>query len=217
LALQKYPPKDRQYLPVIKIAQLLKGNVEGADKASLQVPPDYVVQDGDILFSWSGSLEVVMWCVGSGALNPHLFKVTSDLCPKWFFYHWIREHLPHFQHIAAGKATTTGHIQRHHLSDARVVVPPQRTLPRIDLIIAPLMQRAIANNLEGRTLTNVRNALLPRLLSGRICLKQAEKTVAAVIWWRAVRPKYLDYYPSASIVAGRRAEASISIVWCSRP
>src|SRR5574341_1157075 len=101
LALQKYPSNGNDFLPVIKIAQLRAGNVEGADRAGTNMPSEYIVEDGDVLFSWSGSLEVEMWCGGRGALNQHLFKVTSDNYPKWFYYLWTRHHLSNFQDIAA--------------------------------------------------------------------------------------------------------------------
>ena len=118
LALQKYPPTASGSLPVIKIAQLRAGDAHGADRASSELPAGYTVEDGDVLFSWSGSLECVLWAGGQEALNQHLFKVTSTGFPKWFYYLWIHEHLPTFREIAAGKATTMGHIQRHHLTDA---------------------------------------------------------------------------------------------------
>jgi type I restriction enzyme S subunit len=124
LALQRYPPEGDEYLPVIKIAELRRGVAESSGKASPNIDKIYIVEDGDILFSWSGSLEVCIWCGDRGALNQHLFKVTSQKYPKWFYYHWIKHHLPEFQAIAAGKATTMGHIQRYHLSAASVVIPP---------------------------------------------------------------------------------------------
>lgn len=77
LALQKYPPRiGERGLPVIKIAQLRAGHVGNADTASADLHPGYIVSDGDLLFSWSGSLESVIWTGGRGALNRHLFKVT---------------------------------------------------------------------------------------------------------------------------------------------
>jgi len=124
LALQKYPPEnDTEYLPVIKIRELKQGITNSTDKASINIPEDYVIDDGDIIFSWSGSLEVVIWGYGKGALNQHLFKVSSKKYPKWFYYYWIIQHLPEYRHIAKGKATTMGHIQRHHLKNSLVLVP----------------------------------------------------------------------------------------------
>jgi type I restriction enzyme S subunit len=168
LALQRYPPESKDYLPVIKIAQLHAGHTLGADRASVNIPAEYMVKDGDLLFSWSGSLEVVIWCGGRGALNQHLFKVTSSQFEKWFYYLWTKHHLPGFAAIAAGKATTMGHIQRHHLSQAKALVPSADLLRFADDLIAPLIQMSIMNNVESRTLAATRDALLPKLMSGEI-------------------------------------------------
>ena len=97
--------------------------------------------------------------------------------PKWFYYHWIKHHLPEFQAIAAGKATTMGHIQRYHLNAALVAIPPEDKLERMDSEMAPILKRLIQNNLESRTLAAIRDTLLPKLLSGEIRIKDAEKFV----------------------------------------
>ena len=132
LALQKYPPTDGPTLPVIKIAQLRAGHTNGADLANADLPPGYIVHDGDVLFSWSGSLELDVWTGGDGALNQHLFKVTSESLSKWFYYWWVHQHLGEFREIAADKATTMGHIQRRHLREALTVIPNQSLLECMD-------------------------------------------------------------------------------------
>ena len=169
LALQKYPPESEgEWLPVIKIAQLKSGSTVGADRASHRLNPEYIVDDGDVLFSWSGSLEVDVWCSGRGALNQHLFKVTSKSYPKWFFFHWTREHLAHFRAIAAGKAVTMGHIQRKHLTEALCVVPSGALLDKAGEFIAPMFQYQIENRRQSRSLVTTRDELLPRLVSGEL-------------------------------------------------
>jgi len=168
LALQKYPPRDDRSLPVIKIAQLRAGNTVGADAASSDLEPEYIVENGDVLFSWSGSLECTLWPGGRGALNQHLFKVTSVEFPKWLYYLWIQQHLDEFRHIAAGKATTMGHIQRHHLSDAKVIVPPSRVLHLIDSMMSPLIDGLWSRSVQSRILAAMRDTLLPRLISGEL-------------------------------------------------
>lgn len=180
LALQKFPPSQDSWLPVIKIAQLRKGDTVGADRAGRNIKPEYVIHNGDVLFSWSGSLEVVIWCGGEGALNQHLFKVTSAEFPKWFYYLWTRNHLPAFQQIAASKATTMGHIQRKHLTEAKVLVPPAELIQRLGTRIEPLVDRWLANAVQAQTLTQLRDTLLPRLISGQLRLPEAEKEIAGV-------------------------------------
>jgi len=178
LALQKFPAEsETDFLPVIKIAQLRSGNTNGADKASTQIKPEYIVEDGDVLFSWSGSLEVEIWTGGRGALNQHLFKVTSREFPKWFYYFATRLHLPEFRAIAAGKATTMGHIQRRHLADAKIVVPTADAMDEFDSIISPLFQQQIQTALQSRTLAALRDTLLPKLLSGKIRVDSIRETI----------------------------------------
>jgi type I restriction enzyme S subunit len=177
LALQKYPPVGDRSLPVIKIAQLRAGNTTGADRASADLDEDYIVKDGDILFSWSGSLECVLWAGGEGALNQHLFKVTSATYPLWLCYLGVHLHLEHFRHIAAGKATTMGHIQRHHLSDAQLVVPRAQLLRAIAEHIEPIIESLWKRAVESRTLAAVRDALLPKLISGELRVKDAQKFI----------------------------------------
>jgi type I restriction enzyme S subunit len=180
LALQNYPPEDSDCLPVIKIAQLRQGVTSRSDLASGKIPPPYVVEDGDLLFSWSGSLMHVIWTGGRGALNQHLFKVTSAEYPQWFIFYWISEHMPSFRSIAASKATTMGHIQRHHLSEALAVIPEGEILTVADQVIGPLFERHITNDLENHKLATVRNFLLPRLMSGEVRLKDAENQIGEV-------------------------------------
>jgi len=181
LALQKYPPKNAGTLPVIKIAQLRKGDSYGADLCSANLPIDYIIQDGDVLFSWSGSLEVEIWCGGAGALNQHLFKVTSHRFKKWFFFLWTLHHLNDFRLIAADKATTMGHIQRKHLSDARVLIPSKPLMDSMDNLMDPLVERVVSCRLESRTLATLRDTLLPKLISGVLRVKDAERIAGRCI------------------------------------
>jgi len=182
LALQKFPPEsDDEFLPVIKIAQLRAGNTNGADRASARIKPEYVVVDGDVLFSWSGSLEVVIWCGGRGALNQHLFKISSNEVPKWFYYYATLHHLPEFRAIAAGKATTMGHIQRKHLTDARIAVAPLSDMKNFDAFISPLFDQMVNIAQQSRSLAQLRDTQLPRLISGELRVKHAERIVESAV------------------------------------
>ena len=167
LALQKYPARaEEDFLPVIKIAELRNGISSSTDKANTDLPAEYIVHNGDILFSWSGSLMVKIWSGGKGALNQHLFKVFSNDYPKWFYYLWVNHYLPMFQEIAADKATTMGHIQRKHLDQALVVTPAD--LKPFTHFFDTLIDKQILNNKQIQTLTELRDTLLPSLISGKI-------------------------------------------------
>ncbi|GLV24481.1 hypothetical protein TomTYG45_09220 [Sphingobium sp. TomTYG45] len=166
LALQKFPAKvGEPDLPVIKIAELRNGLSERTNRAARTLPAKYIIKDGDFIFSWSGSLMAKVWALGEGALNQHLFKVSSDEFPQWFYGQWVHHHMPEFQLIAASKATTMGHIQRGHLASATTVCPQQGAIEVMSSVIQPLWDRMIHNELESRTLAETRDYLLPRLMS----------------------------------------------------
>ena len=174
LALQKYPPRgDGEDLRVIKIAELRKGLAEGAALANGDVAEQYVIGDGDLLFSWSGTLEAEFWFGGKGVLNQHLFKVTSSHFPSWFCFLWIRQHLPWFRAIASSKATTMGHIKRGHLQETPVVVPPNEVLHEANEVIGPIYDLFGQLMIESRQLAAMRNVLLPKLLSGEVRVRVA--------------------------------------------
>lgn len=169
LAMQKFPVVDESNtLPVIKIAQLRAGNTDGADVASGLLDHRYVIKNGDILFSWSGTLEVEIWAGGPGALNQHLFKVTGGAVPDWFAYLSTCHHLPTFRAIASGKATTMGHIQRGHLSEAKIAVPPKELLDATNGILQSILALKLATLVSNRNLAELRDSLLPRLVSGEL-------------------------------------------------
>ena len=169
LAMQKYRPKDdEQGLPVLKIKELRQGSCDfNSELCSPSIKPEYIVHDGDVIFSWSGSLLVDLWCGGTCGLNQHLFKVTSSAYDKWFYYAWTNHHLQKFAAIAADMATTMGHIKREELSKAEVLIPSQSDYDRIGGLLAPLYDLVIANRIESRKLASLRDELLPQLMSGQ--------------------------------------------------
>ena len=167
LALQNHrPTKNENRLPVVKIAQLRSGQPNSGEWATESIPSECKIDDGDIIFSWSGSLLLKIWCGGSAALNQHLFKVISKRYPKWFVFYSVRSHLLNFQSIASGTATTLGHIRRHHLSDAKCAVPNRQFLTAIDGLFCPLLSKIVSNELQSRTLIHLRDTILPSLVSG---------------------------------------------------
>lgn len=170
LAMQKFRPADGENgLPVLKIKELRQGCCDASSElCSPSIKPEFIVHDGDVIFSWSGSLLVDLWCGGTCGLNQHLFKVTSEKYPKWFYYAWTAHHLARFVSIAADKATTMGHIKREELANADVAIPDAASMERIGGILQPMYDLIISNRIENRKLAELRDNVLPRVMSGEI-------------------------------------------------
>jgi type I restriction enzyme S subunit len=170
LAMQKFRPSDdEQGLPVLKIKELRQGSCDAnSELCSPSIKPEYIVHDGDVIFSWSGSLLVDFWCGGTCGLNQHLFKVTSNKYDKWFCFAWTNHYLQKFAAIAADMATTMGHIKREELAKAEVLIPSQSDYEHIGGLLAPLYDLIITNRIENRKLASLRDKLLPQLMSGQL-------------------------------------------------
>lgn len=169
LAMRKYRPKGDKFLPVIKIKELRQGSTtKESDRATTDLDKKYIVEDGDVLFSWSGTLLVKIWCGGVGALNQHLFKVTSDKYEKWFYYYWTKYHLDRFIRIAEDKATTMGHIKRKDLKESKVLIPDKVSYEKINKLMSDILEQKILLNVESNNLATLRDTLLPKLMSGEV-------------------------------------------------
>lgn len=170
LAMQKFPPENNEdSLPVLKIKELGQGFCgTDSDRCSCNIKDECKIHNGDVIFSWSGTLLVDVWCGGDCGLNQHLFKVTSKDYPKWFYYYWTKHHLQEFIHIAKDKAVTMGHIKRGHLEEAMVAIPDNDSMEKAHELFEPILSKMISLRLEFSRLSTLRDTLLPRLMSGEL-------------------------------------------------
>ena len=168
LAMQKFrPAEDEEGIPVLKIKELRQGRCDAnSELCSQNIKSEYIVHDGDVIFSWSGSLLVDFWCGGECGLNQHLFKVSSKQYDKWFYYSWTLYYLDRFIAVATDKATTMGHIKREELAKAKVLIPPFDEYRRIGKLLEPIYNMVISNRIENKKLSKLRDKLIPKLMSG---------------------------------------------------
>ena len=170
LAMQKYRPTDDEIgISVLKIKELRQGCCDNnSELCSPNIKSEYIIHDGDVIFSWSGSLLVDFWCGGICGLNQHLFKVTSSKYNKWFYYAWTKHHLDYFISVAADKATTMGHIKRDELAKAEVFIPNESDYSRIGALLQPIYDLIISNRIENKKLASLRDTFLSKLMSGEL-------------------------------------------------
>ncbi|HEZ0149088.1 restriction endonuclease subunit S [Neisseria meningitidis] len=174
LALQKYRPENEldDFLPVIKIREMNEGVSSNTERAKTNIPKEAIIDDGDILFSWSATLEIKIWSQGKGALNQHIFKVTSSEYPKYFFYFELLNYLKHFKMIADLRKTTMGHITQDHLKQAYICIPSQPLLEKLEKIVTPIFQKILITQKQNHQLTQLRDFLLPMLMNGQVSVAE---------------------------------------------
>jgi type I restriction enzyme S subunit len=165
---------------VIRIAELNGGPGASTVYNDLVVPDDKLARAGDLLMSWSGSLGVFRWVRDEAIINQHIFKVICTTYPHWLVFAKLLEVLPEFRQIAADKATTMGHIKRHHLDDALVRMPRQEEVVSLDAQLGPLWKRLVVAEAENLALADLRDALLPQLFSERLRIPASALVVEGI-------------------------------------
>lgn len=108
-------------LPIVRIAQIT-GSQGIVDRFPGRLPDAYRLEDGDLIFSWSGTLAVVRWLGGSAWLNQHLFKVLNrrDI-DKSFLFHLLQQSVAEMNKRTHG--STMKHIKRSELEEFVVDIP----------------------------------------------------------------------------------------------
>lgn len=163
-ACQKYTAKGKNVLPVLKIRELSQGFCDqNSDFVDTSIPKDFIVDNGDVIFSWSASLFIDIWCGNKCALNQHLFKVTSDAYPKWFYFLWTHSHIKEWTRIISAKATSMGHIKREDLENAQVIIPTENALKSLDVYMHPIFNLYVHKKKENLLLTDLQSLLLTKM------------------------------------------------------
>ncbi len=173
IACQNFRPIGENKIPVIKIKEMHDGFSTETEFVRHDIPDTVKVFNGDVLFSWSASLEVVLWAGGNGGLNQHIFKVTSrNGYPRSFYYYQLLDYIAIFKQMAEARKTTMGHITRDHLEQSTIALPPSIDLPnRFEDKISPVFRQYIANQRDIDQNIKLRNELLPLLMNGQVSVR----------------------------------------------
>ena len=121
-------------LPIFRI-QNLTGSTNIVNYFSSEFEPKYLVQNGDILISWSASLGVYEWHGGDAILNQHIFKVVIDkkVIDKNYFYYAAQNALDEMEKHTHG--ATMQHITRDPFLAIEIPLPPLTEQQRIAAIL----------------------------------------------------------------------------------
>lgn len=171
-------------LPVVKIAEI-KNGISGQTKfTKSQMPDKYKIDDGEILFSWSGnpdtSIDTFVWTGGPGWLNQHIFKVELYSQETRFTTYYQLKHLrPLFAEIARNKQTTgLGHVTAQDMKRIFTIKAKPDIIAAFNKTIGPLYNKWYSTLLFIRELKELRDYLLPKLISGELRVPDAEKIIA---------------------------------------
>lgn len=165
-----FKPSDwqKEGKPIIKIKEMNQGVSDDTPRNNgANIPLKYLIRCGDILFSWSATLSVMIWNQEDGWLNQHLFKVTPVKgFSREFVLQAIANTLNEFQNLTTG--ATMKHIQRGKLDEVFINVPTSLVMNRFAAYTEPIRNKILILSKQIEDIQETRNRLLPKLMTGEL-------------------------------------------------
>lgn len=114
-------------------------------------------------------------------INEHVFRIRlKEPFNQVFLYYWLwSDAVMHELKHRGGKAAIPG-INQADVKELNLLVPDTHALKRFNEITSPLISKIFSNSKQARTLTQLRDSLLPRLISGQLTLPEVEEQIEAV-------------------------------------
>ena len=168
-------------MPIIRI-QNLTNPTKPLNRTTRVVDPAYVVNPGDILVSWSATLDAFIWDREPALLNQHIFKVVPDtsVVTKKFLFYTLKKAIAEMIKSEHLHGSTMKHINRGPFLAHKIEVP---TLKEQDEIVAELekqfsrLDEAVANLQRVKAnLKRYKASVLKAAVEGR--LVETEATLA---------------------------------------
>ena len=162
-----FKPSDwqKEGKPIIKIKEMNQGISDDTPRNNGDcIPAKYLIKAGDILFSWSATLSVMIWNQEDGWLNQHLFKVTPAAgISREFVLQAISNTLSEFQNLTTG--ATMKHIQRGKLDEVFVNVPKSTVMNMFFSHTEPIRNKILTLSSKIKNAMETRDRLLPKLMT----------------------------------------------------
>jgi len=136
--------------------------------------PTRFAQDGDTLVSVRAPVGSVNMAVERCAIGRGVAAVRYLTGSRSYTYYFVRSLKKIFENFEA-EGTVFGAINKDGFNSIKCVVPPIRLVERFDALCKPLDDKIERNERESRTLAALRDTLLPRLISGQLRVKDAER------------------------------------------
>jgi type I restriction enzyme S subunit len=168
---------DGSGIPVARIRDL-PGEAPGVYTTEVH-PKGTLILPGDIAVGMDGEFRAYLWGGEECWMNQRVCKFIPGKKGRTCF---LRESIrkPLMDVEMSETATTVIHLGKGDIDGFRVVVPTQEILDVFSAATTPLYEEVVANKQQTRVLAKIRDALLPKLISGEIRIPDAEKMLGEV-------------------------------------
>ncbi len=141
---------------------------EGLAESSARMFPAYSVMMTSRATIGAIGINLTPACTNQGFIT----CIPNSQYPLPFLYHWLKLTKPHFEILAVG--ATFAELTKGTFKRIEILTPPESIVAEFTRIESPLF-KAIENHLRAnRKLIEIRNKLLPRLISGKLSVENLD-------------------------------------------
>ena len=139
----------------------------------------HMIEPGDIVVGMDGEFRLQVWKGPRAWLNQRVchFEPKRGI-PKFYLAEALREPLAFFERGKVG--TTVIHLGKSDIDTFELIHPGEHVFQAFANVAEQILEGTVSNAMESRSLAQMRDLLLPKLISGEIRLREAEKAVEAV-------------------------------------
>ncbi|MBB6576334.1 type I restriction enzyme S subunit [Comamonas odontotermitis] len=165
--------RDSSGLPIVRI-QNLTDESKALNTTNIEVPANYKIDTGDMLMSWSATLDVFVWRRGPALVNQHIFKVVPDerVIRKELLFYWLKQAIQQLQKTEHLHGSTMMHINRGPFMAHKVPLPPVAEQVRIISKLGEVLPEVDAGFAElkaaQKKLAQYRQSLLKSAVDGAL-------------------------------------------------
>lgn len=142
-------------------------------------PRETVIQPGDVVVGMDAEFRASWWLGEPGLLNQRVLRAKAKIGGTAFVRECLRRPLAAIENQKS--ATTVVHLNKSDLERSEVHVPGAEALAQFDAAAEPTRLARVALARESKKLAATRDELLPLLMSGKIRVKGAEKSLEGVL------------------------------------
>jgi len=168
-------PKDLSVLP----SPVLLDTARKITQAGLRCISSGLLPVGTVLLSSRAPVGYVAFAGVPTAINQGFIAMVCDGAPSnYYVYNWTHHAMPEIRQRAGG--TTFAEISKLNFRPIPMVLPNRRVIDAFDQLVEPMYRRITGNERECYALTRLRDALLPKLISGQVRMKDTERIAEEV-------------------------------------
>ena len=170
---------DKQHgVPIIRIRDILENSI-GIYSTEKYIDKKYELFSGDLLIGMDGNFHINHWFLNNCYLNQRVVRLRKKDLSTFVIKFQIEPAIK--QKESVGSGSTVSHLNDNDVKSMCILIPSNDYLSEVNLQFDNILHKILKTQFENQTLSQLRDFLLPLLMSGQVTIKDVEGKVENII------------------------------------